>query len=99
MNTFSDAARRGGGADGEYRLLHEYLKNRFADRVVLTFSQIEDILGSSLPGVAWVERSWWEHSEPGSQRTRQSDAWTQAGRSASVNLLAQCVLFEREVTV
>jgi hypothetical protein len=75
------------------------LRDRFADRLVLTFSQIEDILGSSLPRVAWVEREWWEPNGSVSQRTTQSDAWTLAGRTATVNLLAQCVLFERAATV
>jgi hypothetical protein len=98
MNTFTDAGRRGGGGAGEYRLLHEYLRDRFADRLVLTFSQIEDILGSPLPRIAWVERGWWEPSSSVGQQTTQSDAWTLAGRTASVNLLAQCVLFERAAT-
>ena len=98
MKTFTDAARRGGSGAGEYRLLHEYLRARFADLMVLTFSQIEDILGSSLPRVAWVERVWWETGDAAGQRSTQSDAWTLAGRTASVNISAQCVLFERDAT-
>jgi hypothetical protein len=97
MTTSKDTARKGGGA-GEYRPLHEYLRDRFADRLVLTFSQIEDILGCALPRGAWVERVWWESDHSVGQRTTQSDAWTLAGRTASVNLPAQCVLFERSAT-
>jgi len=33
----------------EYLSLHKYLENRYADTVVLTFSQIEDLLGFVLP--------------------------------------------------
>ena len=39
--------RRGEEA-GEYRLLYIYLRDRFSDRLVLTFGQIEDLLGLSL---------------------------------------------------
>jgi hypothetical protein len=81
---------------GEYRLLHKYLRDRFADRLVLTFTQIEDILGFSLPRPAWVELEWWRTIDAAGQRTKQSDAWTLAGRGADVNLRAQCVIFERE---
>jgi hypothetical protein len=97
MTAVTDTTRRGGDDAGEYRLLHKYLHNRFADRLVLTFAQIEDILGFSLPRPAWVEREWWEERiDSVGERTRQSAAWTLAGRSATVNLLAKCVVFERE---
>ena len=87
------------GDAGEYRLLYEYLRNRFADRLVLTFGQIEDLLGFSLPGPARVQREWWGGPEPVADRSSQSDAWILAGRTASVNLSAQCVVFERESPV
>lgn len=84
-----------GDADaGEYRLLYKYLRDRFADRLVLTFTQIEDLLGFALPGPARVQREWWENAQ--SNRSTQSDAWTLANRTANVNLSAQCVTFERE---
>lgn len=92
----STSSRRGVVDAGEYRLLYEYLRNRFADRLVLTFAQIEDLLGSSLPGPAWVQGEWWGGIDSVGQRTTQSNAWTLAGRSASVNMSAQCVTFERE---
>ena len=38
-----------GGEAGEYRLLFKYLRDRYANRVVLTFSEIEDLLGFELP--------------------------------------------------
>ena len=91
--------QRSQGDAGEYRLLYKYLRDRFADRLVLTFGQIEDLLGFSLPGPARVQREWWGGTEPAADRSSQSDAWRLAGRTASVNLSAQCVVFERESPV
>ena len=81
---------------GEYRLLYKYLRHRFADRLVLTFGQIEDLVGFSLPGAARVQPEWWGRTETAPDHSRHSDAWTLAGRTATVNLSAQCVTFERE---
>ena len=86
--------QRGDADAGDYRLLYKYLRDRFADRLVLTFTQIEDLLGFALPGPARVQREWWDTAQ--SDRSTQSDAWTLAHRTANVNLSAQCVTFERE---
>jgi hypothetical protein len=80
---------------GEYRLLYKYLKDRFADRVVLTFADIEDLVGFSLPDQAMVEREWWDGTEPTNPPSLHRDSWTLASRTATVNLAAQNVLFER----
>src|SRR5206468_1524032 len=79
---------------GEYQLLYKYLRDRFANRLVLTFAEIEDLLGFSLPESARVEDTWWS-SVVGS-RSAQSKAWMLADRTATVNLMARCVVFERE---
>lgn len=79
---------------GEYQLLHKYLRDRFADRVVLTFGEIEDLLGFPLPEPARVERAWWDAAATG-DRTPQSAAWAFADRTATVNLKAGNVMFER----
>jgi hypothetical protein len=96
MSAATDSKQRGSGDAGEYRLLFEYLRDRFSDRLVLTFRQIEDLLGFALPAPARVQRDWWSNSDAATDRSRQSDAWTLAGRTASVNLGAQYVTFERE---
>lgn len=77
----------------EYRVLHTYLRDRFADTVVLTFAQIEDLLGGALPDAARVEPAWWEtdHEHP----SAQARTWVQARRNATPHLLAQTVAFER----
>lgn len=77
----------------EYRALHTYLEHRYAVIVVLTFEQIEALLGGALPSPASTERDWWTggaaHLHP------HAAAWTGAGRSAIPNLSARTVTFER----
>lgn len=79
-----------------YPSFYGYLEKRYADLVVLTFGQIEDLLGSALPEQARTHAEWWTTSVPST--TRYSDAWRLAGRTAKPNLLAGNVAFERIVT-
>jgi hypothetical protein len=81
---------------GQYQQLREYLQDRYANRVVLTFAEIEDLLGFPLPEHARVDQAWWGG---GARPSTQSDAWTVAGRIATVNLLAQNVVFERDAAL
>jgi hypothetical protein len=80
---------------GKSAPLHEYLANRYADRVVLTFSQIEDLLGSALPDTARVRHEWWTSTDGVADKSSCSNAWILAGRTARPNLLARTVAFER----
>lgn len=84
---------------GEYQLLYKYLRDRYANRVVLTFAEIEDLLGFSLPEPARLEIEWWGGAQPIAHRSAQSDSWTLASRTATVNLVAQSVVFERHPPV
>jgi hypothetical protein len=79
----------------EYRSLHKYLHDRYADSVVLTFAEIEDLLGFTLPDAARVEPAWWADADPDSTPSPQSLSWTQANRTARPKLPAQIVVFER----
>jgi hypothetical protein len=83
---------------GKYARLHTYLDNRFADVIVLTFGQIEDVLGFALPTLAH-DTAWWTMGETNVAGPRHSDAWTLAGRTATPNLKARTVVFERTPTV
>ena len=88
--------RRGGAAaedDGQYRLLSDYLYRRHADTIVLTFAEIEDLLGFRLPEQAWNQPEWWTSRDPSS--ASHADAWTLARRTAVPNLLARTVVFDR----
>jgi hypothetical protein len=79
-----------------YGPLQKYLTDRYAERVVLTFSEIEDLIGFTLPVDARLEREWWAEPIADSPRSDQSRSWTQAHRTATPNLRARTVLFERE---
>jgi hypothetical protein len=81
---------------GEYQSLYTYLENRYAQTVVLTFGQIEDLLGFPLPVRARTDREWWTTGATITTGDRYSDGWILAGRSATPNLLAQNVVFERK---
>jgi hypothetical protein len=81
---------------GEYELLYKYLRDRYANRVVLTFAEIEDLLGFSLPDLARIQFAWWDGDDFVAGPSTQSLAWTLAGRTATVNLPAQSVAFERD---
>jgi hypothetical protein len=80
---------------GPYRSLFEYLDKRYADTVVLTLQQVEDLLGIALPAIALTDPGWWADTGTGASDTLWSDAWTLAKRTARPNLRARTVVFER----
>ena len=79
---------------GPYTALHAYLKGRYADTVVLTFAEMEDLLGFALPDAARVNEEWWSN-DGGDHLSPQSLTWVKAGRRATPNLFARTVTFER----
>jgi hypothetical protein len=82
-------------APSEYRLLQKYLENRYADTVVLTFGEIEDLIGAALPGPARFQQEWWANADGDSGPSAQAQSWTHASRTAKPNLRAGTVTFER----
>jgi hypothetical protein len=80
---------------GKYQPLHKYLDDRYASMVVLTVSQIEDILGFALPSQAHTDGQWWTIGDPNTAAGAYAEAWTAARRTAVPNLLAHTVAFER----
>ena len=77
----------------EYQGLYAYLDHRHASTVVLTFLEMESLLGRPLPTVACHERDWW--TAAATCNSRQAEAWTMAGRTAQPNFGARAVVFER----
>jgi len=77
----------------EYLSLYTYLNHRYASIAVLTFEQIEALLGFALPAPASVERDWW--TGVAVEGSRHAEAWVGAGRTATPNLTARTVRFER----
>ena len=85
---------RGRVMTGTYLLLYKYLENRYANTVVLTFSEIESLLGFALPDQARLHQEWWTDAIHVAG-PHYSDSWILASRTAMPNLPAQTVLFER----
>jgi len=79
---------------GTYLLLYKYLENRYADTVVLTFAEIEDLLGFALPDQARLHQEWWTRAEVNGG-PNHSDSWILASRTAVPNMMARTVVFER----
>jgi hypothetical protein len=80
---------------GMYQPLHAYLQGRFADTAVLTFEQIESLLGFALPDGARTHDEWWEGRDADAGAAGHTDAWRLAGRTATPTLQAKVVAFER----
>ena len=80
---------------GRHAALHKYLNERYADSVVLTFDEIEDISGFPLPDRARNDGHWWTAASLTSEVAPYSDAWLRADRSALPNMAARKVTFER----
>lgn len=76
-----------------YLPLNTYLEHRYASNVVLTFEQIEALLGFSLPASARTEGEWWTNTV--AHPDGQARAWAAAGRTATPNLGARTVSFIR----
>ncbi len=87
------AKPQGRAMSGTYLLLYKYLENRYANTVVLTFAEIEDLLGFTLPDQARLHREWW--TETTVAGPNYSDSWILASRTATPNLMARTVAFER----
>ncbi len=78
---------------GQSAALHKYLNDRYADAVVMTFAEIEDLLGCPLPTAARSSETWWTGPDPAG--VLFADAWRAANRTARPNLQALTVLFDR----
>jgi hypothetical protein len=80
---------------GKSAPLHKYLDDRFADAVVLTFAEIEDLVGFPLPALARVSDDWWTRPALNAAHSRFADSWILANRTARPNLRALTVAFDR----
>ena len=92
----ADAANAEGSlSSGKSAPLHKYLDDRYADAVVLTFAEIEDLAGFALPDLARLSNDWWTTPGSGTTRSCFADSWIQANRTARPNLGARTVAFLR----
>jgi hypothetical protein len=91
----SPPAPRRASVPAEYRPLYKYLDGRYAEALVLTFAEVEALVGFALPERARVDPDWWTNADATIAVTPQSRSWIEAGRTAKANLPAEIVLFER----
>src|SRR6476660_86993 len=89
------SARQPGTISPQYLPLHLYLSDRRAEIVVLTFQEIETLLGFPLPAPARTMPGWWANIGSSGSPSPQSSSWTQADMSATPSLLTGTVVFER----
>jgi hypothetical protein len=78
---------------GAYSPLYGYLEHRYAVTVVMSFFDIESLLGFPLPDAARSSDRWW--TAPVVAGDRHADAWAAAQRTAKPNLAARTVAFDR----
>jgi hypothetical protein len=80
-------------AMSKYDPLERHLKASGQQDVPMTFSQIEAILGFSLPPSAATHRAWWSNNPSNNVMTR---SWLRAGyETASVDLAAKRLSFRK----
>ncbi len=79
---------------GKYDPLRRYLRRSKTPDVVLSFTEIERIIGGMLPNGA-ARPQWWDNVAPLEPRHVQQAAWREAGFRASLVAGADKVRFER----
>ncbi|MEM9448654.1 MAG: helix-turn-helix transcriptional regulator [Cyanobacteria bacterium P01_E01_bin.6] len=76
----------------KYHSLFDYLRQRSDEQILLSFGEIEGMIGSSLPPSARDRKNWWSNRDGNS--ALQAGAWIGAGyKVQSVDLLKQTVQF------
>src|SRR3972149_728084 len=77
----------------KYFPLYRHLKRQRGDRIPMTFSEVEVVLGAALPRSARRSRAFWSNRARGGL---QAEAWLEAGYEAvEVEVRARRVVFQR----
>lgn len=85
----------GSAVDEKYAPLAAYLSQRprGQERIALSFTGVEKIIGAPLPEAAREHRSWWANN---AITHRQSESWLNASwRVVSINMTKEQVIFAR----
>jgi hypothetical protein len=78
----------------KYDPLRTFLQSSPVSRVSMSFEQIEQLLGASLPESARVHRAWWANEAVGQHV--QARSWLEAGFSVTaLDQERRSVVFER----
>jgi DNA-binding transcriptional regulator YiaG len=81
--------------DSKYTPLFNYLNECEVDEVTLTLTQIEEMMGDSLPPSAWSQRGWWSNRSRGAL---QSFAWMEAGYLVEkIDLNSETITFRKPI--
>jgi hypothetical protein len=78
---------------GKYSKLGAFLQNSKNDTEVLSFRQIESIIGSVLPNSALVHREWWANELNPNTRHTQCREWVDIGWKVDSVILGDKVSF------
>lgn len=80
----------------KYRKLYTHLCDMTAQEWRASFSDVETVIGDTLPPSARRHRAWWSNHS-GDNMLRQARAWIAAGwETADVDMDAETLLFRRE---
>ena len=78
----------------KYDPLGAHLRRRTADRIAMSFREIEQVTGVSLPAKSQHSRAWWSNNPGNNVMTK---VWLDAGfETAEVDLKAHTVVFVRK---
>lgn len=76
----------------KYIPLASYFEAATEDKLTLTFSEIETIMGQPLPNASYLNKSWWKKTKP---PLKHFIAWTELGYSVTDVKLGYYVTFEK----
>ncbi|MFK7693313.1 hypothetical protein [Paenibacillus sp. HJGM_3] len=78
----------------KYDPLKDYLSNRVT--LKMTYSEIENILGFTLPPSAYKRKQWWHNETHGHEHNHtQLNAWEGAGWKVKDVELGEYIIFHR----
>ena len=78
---------------GKYEPFTEFLRSQRAERIAMTFAEIERVIGFTLPRSASEHRAWWSNNPSNSVMTK---AWLEAGyQSEQVDMENRKLVFSR----
>lgn len=79
---------------GRYSLLAEFLSLSVQDEVILTFRQIELIIGDKLPESARTHNAWWSNATTSHPH---ADTWLLSGyKTHSLSLEEETISFSKQ---
>lgn len=81
-------------ANSKYKALSEFLYERWEKRIVLSYEQLEELLGFTLPASAHnLPQSYWANTE----YHTYAKSWLKLGYKAKVDVENKKVVFERNL--